>query len=79
MTLADSPQPVGNAGGRSRTRTYDPLIKSQLLYHLSYAPLERYRPIALQRFLLAMILSESRFPIFRIMLENAASALARRT
>src|SRR5262245_60398167 len=25
-------------GGRSRTRTYDPLIKSQLLYHLSYAP-----------------------------------------
>ncbi len=26
-------------GGRSRTRTYDPLIKSQLLYHLSYAPL----------------------------------------
>src|SRR6478672_8372468 len=27
-----------NIGGRSRTRTYDPLIKSQLLYHLSYAP-----------------------------------------
>ena len=26
-------------GGRSRTRTYDPLIKSQLLYHLSYAPI----------------------------------------
>ena len=25
-------------GGRSRIRTYDPLIKSQLLYHLSYAP-----------------------------------------
>ena len=25
-------------GGRSRTRTYDPLIKSQLLYQLSYAP-----------------------------------------
>jgi hypothetical protein len=22
-------------GGRCRTRTYDPLIKSQLLYHLS--------------------------------------------
>ncbi len=38
MTLADSLQPVGNVGGRSRTRTYDPLIKSQLLYHLSYAP-----------------------------------------
>jgi hypothetical protein len=28
----------GVFGGRSRTRTYDPLIKSQLLYHLSYAP-----------------------------------------
>src|SRR5262249_29284382 len=26
------------AGGRSRTRTCDPLIKSQLLYQLSYAP-----------------------------------------
>ena len=38
MTLADSLQPAGNVGGRSRTRTYDPLIKSQLLYHLSYAP-----------------------------------------
>ena len=25
-------------GGRSRVRTYDPLIKSQLLYQLSYAP-----------------------------------------
>ena len=25
-------------GGRTRTRTLDPLIKSQLLYHLSYAP-----------------------------------------
>jgi hypothetical protein len=29
---------IGKIGGRSRTRTYDPLIKSQLLYHLSYAP-----------------------------------------
>jgi hypothetical protein len=29
---------IGLIGGRSRTRTYDPLIKSQLLYHLSYAP-----------------------------------------
>jgi hypothetical protein len=26
-------------GGRSRIRTYDPLIKSQLLYQLSYAPI----------------------------------------
>jgi hypothetical protein len=25
-------------GGRRRTRTFDPLIKSQLLYQLSYAP-----------------------------------------
>ena len=29
---------VGRNGGRTRTRTWDPLIKSQLLYHLSYAP-----------------------------------------
>src|ERR1700694_4071528 len=36
----------GVFGGRSRTRTYDPLIKSQLLYQLSYAPLPRaaHRP-----------------------------------
>src|SRR5262249_33534641 len=26
------------SGGRTRTRTLDPLIKSQLLYQLSYAP-----------------------------------------
>src|SRR5262245_64353110 len=30
-------------GGRTRTRTWDPLIKSQLLYQLSYAP-EKCRP-----------------------------------
>jgi hypothetical protein len=29
---------AGFFGGRSRTRTCDPLIKSQLLYQLSYAP-----------------------------------------
>jgi hypothetical protein len=29
---------LGFCGGRSRARTYDPLIKSQLLYQLSYAP-----------------------------------------
>jgi hypothetical protein len=29
----------GRNGGRTRTRTLDPLIKSQLLYQLSYAPL----------------------------------------
>ena len=28
----------GRFGGRTRTRTLDPLIKSQLLYQLSYAP-----------------------------------------
>ena len=28
-------------GGCSRTRTYGPLIKSQLLYQLSYAPTAR--------------------------------------
>ena len=28
-------------GGRTRARTWDPLIKSQLLYQLSYAPIER--------------------------------------
>ena len=27
-----------NYGGCTRTRTWDPLIKSQLLYQLSYAP-----------------------------------------
>jgi hypothetical protein len=27
-----------SGGGRTRTRTLDPLIKSQLLYQLSYAP-----------------------------------------
>jgi hypothetical protein len=31
-------QPLDFIGGRSRARTYDPLIKSQLLYQLSYAP-----------------------------------------
>src|SRR5262249_19472542 len=29
---------LGKFGGRTRTRTLDPLIKSQLLYQLSYAP-----------------------------------------
>src|SRR5664279_103323 len=28
----------GDSGGRTRARTWDPLIKSQLLYQLSYAP-----------------------------------------
>jgi hypothetical protein len=32
----------GKSGGRRRTRTFDPLIKSQLLYQLSYAPFTNY-------------------------------------
>jgi hypothetical protein len=31
-------QRIENIGGRTRARTWDPLIKSQLLYQLSYAP-----------------------------------------
>src|SRR5262245_3288222 len=31
-------QATEKIGGRTRTRTLDPLIKSQLLYQLSYAP-----------------------------------------
>jgi hypothetical protein len=30
----------GFDGGRTRARTLDPLIKSQLLYQLSYAPID---------------------------------------
>ncbi len=33
--LAKSLQTLRNDGGRCRSRTYDPLIKSQLLYQLS--------------------------------------------
>src|ERR1700691_1372167 len=33
-----APVRVGMDGGRTRIRTWDPLIKSQLLYRLSYAP-----------------------------------------
>ena len=29
---------ISSFGGRTRARTWDPLIKSQLLYQLSYAP-----------------------------------------
>src|SRR5690606_26082681 len=32
------PEVMEEFGGRTRTRTWDPLIKSQLLYRLSYAP-----------------------------------------
>jgi hypothetical protein len=34
----ESPKPLERLGGRTRARTWDPLIKSQLLYQLSYAP-----------------------------------------
>jgi hypothetical protein len=37
-TFAVSGDVVEKIGGRTRTRTLDPLIKSQLLYQLSYAP-----------------------------------------
>src|SRR5665213_378949 len=37
---------AGRGGGCSRIRTYDPLIKSQLLYQLSYAPAPMKRPDA---------------------------------
>jgi hypothetical protein len=32
---------IEKIGGRTRTRTVDPLIKSQLLYQLSYAPAQK--------------------------------------
>jgi hypothetical protein len=35
---AGASQPFHLIGGRTRARTLDPLIKSQLLYQLSYAP-----------------------------------------
>ncbi len=41
LPLAASCNPLiflRESGGRTRTRTLDPLIKSQLLYQLSYAP-----------------------------------------
>ena len=41
-------QPIDNIlgfGGRTRTRTWDPLIKSQLLYQLSYAPIPWETPL----------------------------------
>ena len=39
----------GKAGGCTRTRTLDPLIKSQLLYQLSYAPAQEARSITKRR------------------------------
>ncbi len=37
-SVQKAPILLGKSGGRTRTRTWDPLIKSQLLYQLSYAP-----------------------------------------
>ena len=34
----ETSQPLDSSGGRAEARTPDPLIKSQLLYQLSYAP-----------------------------------------
>lgn len=39
--LQKTPQPLENIGVPTRTRTWDPLIKSQLLYHLSYGHILR--------------------------------------
>jgi hypothetical protein len=39
-SLAFSFQRTDFIGGRTRARTLDPLIKSQLLYQLSYAPMQ---------------------------------------
>ncbi len=38
VPVLPSSKPLILLGGRTRTRTLDPLIKSQLLYQLSYAP-----------------------------------------
>jgi hypothetical protein len=38
-----APNLLGENGGRTRARTWDPLIKSQLLYQLSYAPIGKRR------------------------------------
>ena len=38
QSLFDDQKSWLSTGGRTRTRTLDPLIKSQLLYQLSYAP-----------------------------------------
>src|SRR5689334_10300048 len=54
-TQRDGGSPKGNSsrslnfrenGGCSRIRTYDPLIKSQLLYQLSYTPIRRSEALA---------------------------------
>jgi hypothetical protein len=41
-------------GGRTRARTWDPLIKSQLLYQLSYASESDFKPDRIRRFEIAV-------------------------
>jgi hypothetical protein len=36
--IPDTCQVLERPGGRTRARTWDPMIKSHLLYQLSYAP-----------------------------------------
>ncbi len=51
---------AGRAGERSRTRTYDPLVKSQLLYRLSYAPAcsrSRALSVAAQTSVISLVLA----------------------
>src|SRR5262249_38749939 len=43
IAVAEISQVLDLIGGCSRTRTCDPLIKSQLLYQLSYTPILRDR------------------------------------
>src|SRR3954452_2995242 len=40
-----SPEIADRNGGRTRARTWDPLIKSQLLYQLSYASKSDFEPV----------------------------------
>ena len=44
MTAADLFKHEKGDGGRTRVRTWDPLIKSQLLYQLSYASVPEHFP-----------------------------------
>ena len=60
-------------GGRSRTRTYGPLIKSQLLYQLSYAP-DPHRSFKLSQKTTMWFFIASEFrPVKTLSQENRAS------
>jgi hypothetical protein len=50
--VMDEATSLSEYGGRTRARTWDPLIKSQLLYRLSYAsirPVAAWRPTGRER------------------------------